>query len=372
MTLAVGPGTLSSGERPPDDAPVTDTEPARYDAADRHWLVTGAAGFIGAHLCRSLLERGASVVGLDNFDPYYDPDYKRQRVAAVAPTVPVHDLDLADHDAVVDLIAAERPGVVVNLAAQAGVRNSLDDPRSYVASNLVGFASILEACRITPPDHLVYASSSSVYGSTSPTPFAVDHAADHPLNLYAASKRANELMAHAYSQLFELPCTGLRFFTVYGPWGRPDMAYLLFAEAIAEGRPIRVFGDGTAARDFTYVDDIVDGVIAAALRPPVAPTDPGGGGDDLSLSPIAPWRILNIGHGQQVTVDQLITSLEHHLGRAAVREVATEQPGEAPVTHADVERLHDMTGVKPSVAFDEGIARFCAWYREWRGLSSNG
>jgi UDP-glucuronate 4-epimerase len=351
---------------------VTAAEPARYDVADRHWLVTGAAGFIGAHLCRSLLEHGASVVGLDNFDPYYDPEYKRQRVAAVAPTVPIHDLDLADHDAVVDLVAAERPGVVVNLAAQAGVRNSLDDPRSYVASNLVGFTSVLEACRITPPDHLVYASSSSVYGSTSPTPFAVDHAADHPLNLYAASKRANELMAHAYSQLFDLPCTGLRFFTVYGPWGRPDMAYLLFAEAITEGRPIRVFGDGSAARDFTYVDDIVDGVIATALRPPGGPTDPSGSGDDLGVSPIAPWRVLNIGHGQQVTVDQLITRLEQHLGRSAVREVATLQPGEAPVTHADVERLHHMTGSRPSVAFDQGVARFCAWYREWRGLSPSG
>ncbi len=334
--------------------------------------MTGAAGFIGAHLCRSLLERGASVVGLDNFDPYYDPDYKRERVAAVAPTVAIHDLDLADHDAVVDLVAAERPGVVVNLAAQAGVRNSLDNPRSYVASNLVGFTSVLEACRITPPDHLVYASSSSVYGSTSPTPFAVDHAADHPLNLYAASKRANELMAHAYSQLFDLPCTGLRFFTVYGPWGRPDMAYLLFAEAITEGRPIRVFGDGSAARDFTYVDDIVDGVIATALRPPVGPTDPDGSGDDLSVSPIAPWRVLNIGHGQQVTVDQLITRLEQHLGRSGRtrgRDAATGRgPGDPRRrrTAPSHDRQQAVGGVRP------GRRRFCTWYREWRGLSPSG
>ncbi len=372
VTLPAGPGTLWSPGSPPNAEPVTAAEPARYDVADRRWLVTGAAGFIGAHLCRVLIERGASVVGVDDFDPYYDPAYKRERLAAVAPTVPMHELDLSDHDAVVDLVAAERPGVVVHLAAQAGVRHSLDDPRSYVASNMAGFMSVLEACRTTPPEHLVYASSSSVYGSTSPTPFAVDHAADHPLNLYAASKRANELMAHAYSQLFDLPCTGLRFFTVYGPWGRPDMAYLLFAEAIAEGKPIRVFGDGSAARDFTYVDDIVDGVMATALRPPAGPTDPGGAGEDLGLSPIAPWRVLNIGHGQQVTVDQLITSLEHHLGRSAVREVATEQPGEAPITHADVDRLHRMIGAKPTVTFEEGIARFCHWYRGWRGLSPSG
>ena len=331
--------------------------------------MTGAGGFIGAHLCRALAARGASVVGLDDFDPYYDPNYKRARVAAVAPTVPIHEIDLADHQAVVDLVAAERPGVVVNLAAQAGVRNSLDDPRSYVASNLVGFTSVLEACRITPPDHFVYASSSSVYGSTSPTPFAADHAADHPLNKYAASKRANELMAHSYSHLFGVPSTGLRFFTVYGPWGRPDMAYLLFAEAITEGRPIRVFGDGSAARDFPFVDDIVDGIVGTALRPPSPATD--ADHDDLSISPIAPWRTLNIGHGQQVTVDQLITSLERCLGREAVREHATRQAGEAPVTHADVQRLHSITGLTPSVSFEEGIVRFCEWYREWRNLTPN-
>ena len=349
---------------------MTDTEPAQYEVADRRWLVTGAAGFIGAHLCRALVDRGASVAGLDNFDPYYDPAYKRARVAALAPEVPIHEIGLADHDTVVDLVAAERPGVVVNLAAQAGVRHSLDNPRSYVATNLVGFTSILEACRITPPDHLVYASSSSVYGSTSPTPFAVDHPADHPLNLYAASKRANELMAHSYSHLFGFPSTGLRFFTVYGPWGRPDMAYLLFADAIADSRPIRVFGDGSAARDFTYVDDIVDGLIATALRPPSAVDD--AGHDDLSVSPIAPWRTLNIGHGQQVTVDQLITSLERCLGRDAVREQASRQAGEAPVTHADVERLHRITGLTPSVPFEEGIVRFCEWYQTWRGLTPSG
>jgi len=348
---------------------VTGTEPARFDVAERRWLVTGAAGFIGAHLCRALIRQGASVVGLDNFDPYYDPAYKRARVAALAPEVPIHRIDLADHDAVVELVADERPGVVVNLAAQAGVRNSIDNPRSYVASNLVGFTSVLEACRITPPDHLVYASSSSVYGSTSPTPFAVEHAADHPLNLYAASKRANELMAHSYSQLFDLPSTGLRFFTVYGPWGRPDMAYLLFAEAITAGTPIQVFGDGSAARDFTYVDDIVESLIATALRPTAVTgtEDP----DDLSVSPIAPWRVLNIGHGQQVTVDQLITSLARCLGRDAVRETSTRQRGEAPVTHADVARLHRMTGLKPNVPFEEGIVRFCDWYRSWQDLSGS-
>ncbi len=372
MTLAAGPGTLWSGGSRPNAESVTTAASARYDVADRHWLVTGAAGFIGAHLCRSLVERGASVVGVDNFDPYYDPTYKRDRVAAVAPSVPLHELDLADHDAVVELVAAERPGVVVNLAAQAGVRNSLDNPRSYVASNLVGFTSVLEACRTTPPEHLVYASSSSVYGSTSPTPFAVDHAADHPLNLYAASKRANELMAHAYSQLFDLPCTGLRFFTVYGPWGRPDMAYLLFAEAIAAGRPIRVFGDGSAARDFTYVDDIVDGVIATALRP-AGRTD----------------RSRRCGRRPRRQPHRPLAGAQHRARPTGHRRPADHQPrapsgphrhprgrrpttGEAPVTHADVDRLHRMTGSKPSVAFEEGIARFCDWFREWRGLSPSG
>ncbi len=346
-------------------------EPARFEVDGQRWLVTGAAGFIGAHLCRALVDRGAVVVGIDNFDPYYDPAYKRSRVEAITPSVTIHPVDLADHERTVELIATERPDVVVHLAAQAGVRNSIEQPRHYISSNVVGFTSILEACRHTPPRHLVYASSSSVYGSTSPTPFAPDHPADHPLNLYAATKRANELMAHAYGHLFDLPSTGLRFFTVYGPWGRPDMAYLIFADAIADGRPIRVFGDGSAARDFTYVDDIVEGLIAIALRPPQGPA-PADEVDDFGVSPIAPWRVMNIGHGQQVSVNDLIASLEHHLGRAARRETTGIQPGEAPVTHADVERLHRITGMRPGVPFEVGIERFGVWYRSWRNLSGSG
>ena len=258
------------------------------------------------------------MVGVDSYDPYYDVGFKRERVAELAGSVELMEVDLAQPEQVDEVFEQHRPQVVVHLAAQAGIRNSLENPQSYIQSNLVGFGSVLEACRHHRPDHLVYASSSSVYGSTSPTPFSVGDPADQPLNLYAATKRSNELMAHAYSQLFDLPTTGLRFFTVYGPWGRPDMAYFSFAEAMRQGRPVTVFGDGTAARDFTYVDDIVDGVVATALRPPRGATqaEP----TDWGNSPIAPWRVHNIGHGEMVSVNELLDGLERHLPLRLIRE----------------------------------------------------
>ena len=321
-------------------------------------LVTGAAGFIGAALVERLLARGDAVLGLDNHNAYYDPALKEARLARFAGHPAYHHqrTDLIDAAAVERAFAEAGPQQVVHLAAQAGVRYSLTHPESYVQSNLVGFGHMLEACRHHAVGHLVYASSSSVYGANRKLPFAVGDAVDHPLSLYAASKRANELMAHAYSHLYALPTTGLRFFTVYGPWGRPDMAPMLFAERILRGEPIDVYNQGHHRRDFTYIDDIVDGVLRVLDRAPAAGTDPASG---------APYRLYNIGNDAPVELLRFIELLEHALDRQVEKRLLPMQPGDVEATWADVEPLRRDTGWTPSTAIEEGIARFAAWYRDY-------
>ena len=322
-------------------------------------LVTGAAGFIGAALVERLLARGDVVFGLDNHNAYYDPALKEARLARFAdhPDYRHHRADLADAAAIERVFAEARPPQVVHLAAQAGVRYSLTHPESYVHSNLVGFGHVLEACRRHGIGHLVYASSSSVYGANRKLPFAVGDAVDHPLSLYAASKRANELMAHAYSHLYALPATGLRFFTVYGPWGRPDMAPMLFADRILRGEPIDVFNQGRHRRDFTYIDDIVDGVLRVLDRAPAMGADPASG---------APYRLYNIGNDAPVELMRFIELLEQALGRQVEKHLLPMQPGDVEATWADVEPLRRDSGWAPSTAIEEGIARFATWYRDYR------
>lgn len=332
-------------------------------------LVTGAAGFIGFHLCRRLLEEGRPVVGLDNLNPYYSVRLKEDRLAILSgyPRFSFHRLDLADRDGMSRLFAEGRFGIVVHLAAQAGVRYSLENPHAYVESNLAGFVNVLEGCRHAGTRHLVFASSSSVYGANTLMPFSVHHNVDHPVSLYAASKKANELMAHAYSHLFGLPCTGLRFFTVYGPWGRPDMALFLFTRAILEGRPIRVFNYGRMQRDFTYIDDIVEGVVRVMARPP-AP-DPAWRGDRPDPgSSYAPYRIYNIGNNRPVELDRFIAVIEEAVGKKALREYLPLQAGDVPATYADVEDLAADVGFRPATPLETGIARFVSWYRSYYGV----
>jgi UDP-glucuronate 4-epimerase len=334
----------------------------------RKILVTGAAGFIGFHLSRRLLGAGDAVVGLDNLNPYYDVTLKEARLALLEK----HDnfrfirADLADRQAMEAAFAEERPEIVVNLAAQAGVRYSLENPRAYVESNLVGFLNVLEGCRHQEVKHCVFASSSSVYGANTRMPFSVHDNVDHPLSLYAATKKANELMAHTYAALYRLPCTGLRFFTVYGPWGRPDMALFLFTRAILEDRPIDVFNEGRMKRDFTYIDDIVEGLVRIMGRSPVP--DPAWNGDrpDPSSS-FAPYRIYNIGNNQPVALLDFITTLEGHLGRTAKKNFRPLQAGDVSATFADVDDLMADVGFKPATSIDEGIGRFVAWYRNYYG-----
>ena len=330
-------------------------------------LVTGAAGFIGAHLSRRLIERGDEVLGYDDLNPYYDPQLKRDRLTHVVPSDGFRFVEarLEDRDALDRAFAEFRPQRVVNLAAQAGVRYSLENPRAYVDSNLVGFINVLEACRHGQVEHLVYASSSSVYGANRELPFAVEHAVDHPVSLYAATKKANELMAHTYSHLYALPTTGLRFFTVYGPWGRPDMSPFLFASRILAGEPIDVFNHGRHSRDFTYIDDIVEGVVRALDRPPVAQDDPA-----LLASPAtstAPYRVYNIGSHRPVELLHYIEVLETCIGRRVERRLLPMQPGDVPDTFADVEALRRDTGYAPSTTVEDGVARFVDWYRAYYG-----
>ena len=331
-------------------------------------LVTGAAGFIGFHLCKRLLDDGRAVVGLDNLNDYYDPDLKRARLAQLEgrPGFSFVRLDLTDRDGIATLFARERFARVVNLAAQAGVRYSLVNPHAYVDSNIVGFLNILEGCRHNPVEHLLFASSSSVYGLNTQMPFSVHQNVDHPVSLYAATKKANELMAHTYAYLYGIPCTGLRFFTVYGPWGRPDMALFLFTRAILAGKPIDVYNQGRMQRDFTYVDDIVEGVVRLLDRPAAA--DPAWSGDrpDPGTSPV-PYRLYNIGNNNPVELMHLIETLEAALGKVAEKRMLPIQPGDVPATWADIADLDRDIGFAPKTSIETGIRRFVDWYRDYHG-----
>ena len=346
----------------------------------RTTLVTGIAGFIGFHTARRLLERGEQVVGVDSINDYYDVRLKYARLRELGLTGGAADgaeersvlhtglrfvrADLADGAAVRALFERERFERVCHLAAQAGVRYSLSNPDAYVSANVQGFLNVLEACRAVGVQHLVYASSSSVYGIETRVPFTESAAADHPASLYAATKRSNELMAHTYAHLFGLPSTGLRFFTVYGPWGRPDMAPILFASAIAEGRPMNVFNHGEMQRDFTYIDDIVEGVVRVLDRAPVA----NGAWDGVqSAVSSAPYRVYNIGNGAPVHLMEFIRTIERHVGRRAEMRMLPMQPGDVPITWADCSTLERDTGYRPSTDIDTGIERFVRWYRDYYG-----
>ncbi|MEX0702117.1 MAG: NAD-dependent epimerase [Planctomycetales bacterium] len=328
-------------------------------------LVTGAAGFIGFHVARRLLERGDAVVGVDNLNDYYDVRLKQARLALLEPEsgFEFHRIDLADRPATARLFETGRFEKVVHLAAQAGVRYSIEKPHAYVDSNLIGFANMLEGCRHGNVGHLVYASSSSVYGSNTAMPFSVHQTVDHPVSLYAATKKANELMAHAYSHLYRLPTTGLRFFTVYGPWGRPDMALFTFTRAILEDRPIDVYNHGRMRRDFTYIDDIVEGVVRVVDRVP-APDPAWSGADPDPGASDAPYRLYNIGNNQPVELLRMIEVLETCLGRKARKNLLPMRPEDMPETYADVDDLVRDVGFQPRTPIEEGIARFVAWYRE--------
>ena len=325
--------------------------------SDQAILVTGAAGFIGFHVARRLLTEGLAVVGLDNLNSYYDPALKEARLDILRrqPRFAFEPKDLADRASMERLFAQHRFAKVVHLAAQAGVRHSIDHPHAYVDANLEGFVNVLEGCRHHGCSHLVYASSSSVYGANTKLPFSVDDKADHPVSLYAATKKANELIAHSYSHLYRLPVTGLRFFTIYGPWGRPDMATFLFTKAIAEGTPIKLFNHGRMRRDFTHVDDAARAVVRLV---DLAPRDGGEG-------PGAPARIYNVGNNHPEELLHVVEILERELGRAAVKEMLPMQPGDVTETFADVAELMRDTGFRPQTSIEDGLADFVAWYRDY-------
>jgi UDP-glucuronate 4-epimerase len=358
---------------------VTDAEDRAVDqvwaaalASEPAIVVTGAAGFIGHHLCRRLRAAGVDVVGVDNLSPYYDVALKRARIAAMGrdPGFRFVTLDIADRDAVARLMTEAPPRRVVHLAAQAGVRHSIENPHAYADANLTGFLNILEFCRARGVAHLVYASSSSVYGGNVRTPFSAADPVDHPVSLYAATKKANEVMAHAYAHLYGVPATGLRFFTVYGPWGRPDMAYWKFAEAIFDGRPIDVYNHGDMRRDFTYVDDIVEALARLLPRPPAARPD----ADRAALGPDASWaphRVLNIGADRPERLMDMIAVLEAAIGRKAEMRLLPMQPGDVRETWADVAPLEALTGFRPQVSLTEGLGRFVAWLRDWRAARAD-
>jgi UDP-glucuronate 4-epimerase len=329
-------------------------------------LVTGAAGFIGFHLCRRLLERGNAVLGLDNLNHYYDPQLKQARLTQLCgfSAFTFHPLELSDTPTIAGFFQEHTPDVVAHLGAQAGVRYSLENPSLYVDSNIVGFSSVLEGCRRNGVKHLVYASSSSVYGANTRMPFSVRDNVDHPLSLYAATKKSNELLAHTYSHLYGIPTTGLRFFTVYGPWGRPDMAPILFTKAILEGRPIEVYNHGRMKRSFTYVDDVVEGVLRVIDRP-AAPNAVWSGDTPDPGTSRAPYRIYNIGHPEPVDLLGFIEVLEKSLGKRAEKRFLPLQPGDVPETRADVTDLIRDIGFSPSVPIEVGIPRFVEWYRSY-------
>ncbi|HEY9829308.1 MAG TPA: NAD-dependent epimerase [Stenomitos sp.] len=329
-------------------------------------LVTGAAGFIGFHLSQRLLTRGDEVVGLDNLNDYYDISLKKDRLALLQekPSFSFYKLDLADRQGIEQLFAEQHFDIVVNLAAQAGVRYSLTNPHAYINSNLVGFINILEGCRYSGVKHLVFASSSSVYGANTKIPFSVHDNVDHPVSLYATTKKANELMAHNYSYLYGLPTTGLRFFTVYGPWGRPDMALFLFTKAILAGQPIDVFNYGKMQRDFTYIDDIVEGVVRVVDKIPEPNPNWSGDAPDPGSSK-APYKVYNIGNNQPVELMHFIEVLEDCLGMKAKKNMMPIQPGDVPTTYADVDDLLKDVDFKPNTSIEVGIERFLTWYRSY-------
>lgn len=351
------------------------------------YLITGTAGFIGFHLAKKLLDRGDEVIGIDNINDYYDVNLKYARLentgitkekieankvvqSTVYPAYKFIKMDLSEKEALMEIFNREGIDVVVNLAAQAGVRYSLINPDAYIEANITGFLNILEACRAYPVKHLVYASSSSVYGANTSMPFSTSDNVDHPLSLYAASKKSNELMAHTYSHLFNIPTTGLRFFTVYGPWGRPDMALFLFIEAITKDKPIQVFNHGKMKRDFTYVGDIVEGIVRVADRPPLGNQEWDGNNPDPGSS-YAPYKVYNIGNSNPVELMDYIGALEKALGKTAVKEMLPLQPGDVPATYADVTDLMRDTGYKPNTPVEQGVANFVSWYNEYYGKSTS-
>ncbi|MEH2506001.1 UDP-glucuronate 4-epimerase [Bradyrhizobium sp. AZCC 1578] len=339
---------------------------------DQAILVTGAAGFIGFHVAQRLLQSGHRVVGLDNLNSYYDPQLKAARLAILRndPRFQFEELDVADRVAIPALFARHRFPVVIHLAAQAGVRYSLQDPHAYVDANLVGFTNVLEGCRHHGCRHLLFASSSSVYGANRKLPFSVHDNVDHPISLYAASKKANELMAHSYSHLYGIPCTGLRFFTVYGPWYRPDMALFVFADAIVRGDPVKLFNGGRMLRDFTYIDDVTEALVRLIDRAPqVGQPGPGLDGIQDPGSSIAPWRIYNVGNNKPQELMLVLDILERELGRKANKELLPMQPGDVPTTYADVDDLVRDVGFRPATPIEDGIQRFAAWYRSYHETS---
>jgi UDP-glucuronate 4-epimerase len=329
-------------------------------------LITGAAGFIGFALARRLLEAGRAVIGIDSINDYYDPALKEARLAVLGEfdNFSFHKIDLAERGAVEAIFAQGRFGPVVHLAAQAGVRYSLQNPHAYLDANLAGFLNVLEGCRHRKTGHLVFASSSSVYGGNTHLPFSVHDNVDHPISLYAATKKANELMAHAYSHLYGLPATGLRFFTVYGPWGRPDMAMYIFAKAISEGQPIRLFNRGEMRRDFTYIDDVVEAVERIIAKIPGKAESRPNAISDPSTS-AAPWRIYNIGNNRSVEVPRVVALLEQELGRKAKIDLAPMQPGDVPETCAEIDDLMREVGFRPATPIEDGVRKFVAWYRQY-------
>lgn len=330
------------------------------------FLVTGAAGFIGFHIARRLLDQGFPVIGVDNLNDYYSVALKKDRLKILRnyDQFTFIKLDLSDKTTVDDLFSTNHFTHVIHMAAQAGVRYSLENPGAYIQSNIVGFANLLEGCRHNSISHLVYASSSSVYGLNTEMPFSVHHNVDHPISLYAASKKSNELMAHTYSYLYGLPCTGLRFFTVYGPWGRPDMALFLFTKAIVEDRPIQVFNHGKMKRDFTYIDDIVEGVLRTVLRTPQA--DPAWTSDKPDPgSSICPYKLYNIGNNRCIELMTYIEAIEKSLGKVATKVMLPMQPGDVPATYANVDDLIEDVGFSPSTPIESGIDRFIAWYKDY-------
>lgn len=337
-------------------------------------LLTGAAGFIGYHTAKRLLAQGIDVVGIDNFNDYYDPSLKQARLKSLetyaktaTATLRFQTLDVADTDAVMDIFQSCNPSRVIHLAAQAGVRYSLENPLAYVRSNVVGFTNILEACRLNAVEHLCYASTSSVYGGNRHMPFAETHGVDHPLQFYAATKRANELMAHSYSHIYRLPTTGLRFFTVYGPWGRPDMAPWLFTKNILEGAPIKVFNHGKHSRDFTYVEDIAEGLVRVSAIP-ASPDLKWSANTPNPDSSDAPYRIYNIGNGTPIELSDFISEIERTAGKAAKKILLPLQKGDVPDTYADTRALQQLTGYTPQTPLRDGVSAFVNWYKDYHAL----